>query len=151
MSQVSITFEYNYAPSPGEWSSYFEQCQAWSPILDQIVAQGGLTPIPPFTITTSGVANNTQIGTLPANGMMLYAVIRETAGFAVSVSLGTTAGGTDITASTISVPAGGAIMVPVGAFAKLWISASASTPIYISSLSWSGSLVNVLIAYGSAP
>jgi len=88
---------------------------------------------------------NTQFATpAPANSFIVWALIRETAGTAVTVGIGTSAGATDVL-SPQSVAAKSGLMVPIGAFNIGWF--GAATPLFVSSPSWGGASVNVSLAY----
>jgi hypothetical protein len=104
-------------------------------------------------LTGTAIVANAQIGStaLPANGVLLNAVVRETAGHAVSVSLGTTSGGTDITTTAIAVPANGLTFISILNLGKIWFSATATQAIFVSSAAWSSASVNVEIAYQPGP
>ena len=104
-------------------------------------------------LTGTGIVANAQIGAtpLPANGVLLNAVVRETAGHAVTISLGTTLGGTDITTAAVDVPASGLVLISLLSLGKIWFSATATQAIYVTSAAWSSASVNVEIAYQAGP
>jgi len=101
----------------------------------------------PLRLQGSAIGANAKLGTLPANGTILDAIIRETAGHSVNVSFGTTSGGTDITSAAIAVPASGATMVSILSFGAVWFSASATQDVFVSSTSWGLASVNVILEY----
>ena len=110
-------------------------------------ATGPTGPGGTFTqISATALVANAAVGSLPANAVIQFAVLRETAGFNVSVSLGSTLGGSDVLAP-VAVPASTALMVPVTSFLEVWFSASSTQIIYATSASWGSASVNVTLAY----
>jgi hypothetical protein len=106
----------------------------------------------PLALKASAITANAQLSSqsLPINAVVLYAIIRETAGHVVSVALGTTSGGSDVM-SAVSVPASGVAMVTALSFAKLWFSASAAQAVYVTSASWGSASVNIELVYQAGP
>lgn len=104
-----------------------------------------LAVLGPTTLTANG-----SVGTLPANGQVLFAVFRETAGHAVNVSLGTTSGGSDVMPA-VSVPASGTVTAIVGTIIQNWFSASSTQAIFANSASWGSASVNVELLYATGP
>lgn len=96
----------------------------------------------PAALQASGVTANTAFPTaLPANGVILYAVLQETAGVAVNVSIGSTSGGADVMPAW-PVPANGVTVVPVDEFLDVWFSATVPETLYVNSSSWGGASIN---------
>jgi hypothetical protein len=98
------------------------------------------------TLTATGVTANASFGTLPANGFLLFALFRETAGHTISVGIGTTSGATDVLAAQ-TVPASGTLTVPITVFSLGWFSASLTQTLFLSSASWGGATINVSFVY----
>lgn len=104
-----------------------------------------------ITLSISGVTANGQLGTLPANGFLgPMLLLRETAGHAVSVSIGTTLGGSDVLTAQ-PVPPSGTFTVAIGAFSKGWFSATATQALYLTSASWGGASINATLYYAVGP
>lgn len=98
----------------------------------------------------TGIVVNTFLGNLLANGTILYAILRETAGHNVNVSIGTTTGGVDILAP-VTVTASTSLVVPVTSFLLNWFSASATQAIFINSASWSSASININLVFQVGP
>jgi hypothetical protein len=107
----------------------------------------------PPQLTATGVTGNAQLGSvnLPANAFILYALVRETAGHAVNLSVGSTNGGTDVTGSPATVPASGAVEITSAGFSKVWFSSSAAQTLYLSSASWNSASINIYLVYQIGP
>jgi hypothetical protein len=88
-------------------------------------------------------ANGTAL-TLPSNTVILTALFTETANAAVSISVGTTSGGSDVM-STASVPASGTLTARSTSFSLL--SFSTSKQLFVSSTNWNGASVNAKLWY----
>jgi hypothetical protein len=100
---------------------------------------------PPGTHTLTGVftANGT-LGILPAHAMLIGATLLETAGHAVSVSLGTAAGGAQVLAAT-PVAASGIAAAPASAMLILaWV---ATQTLFVASAAWGGASVTATVWY----
>jgi hypothetical protein len=96
----------------------------------------------------SSLSGNGLLGVLPPNCTLLHAVVRETTGNAVSISLATTSGGTDIAGSTpIAIPAGGQVLLTAMSFDLDWFSATAEQQIFVTSANWNGAKVNITLYY----
>ena len=117
-----------------------------------IAAAGGVMSDIFAQITAAGIASNGQLDTnsLPANAVILMALFRETAGHAVSVSLGSSLGASDVTTAQ-PVPASGTLMIQPGAFLKDWFSASSTQAIYVTSASWGSASINASLVYMVGP
>lgn len=100
---------------------------------------------PQFTGSSSA---NMSFSVLPANAFILFAMIRETAGKAVSIGLGTSSGATDVLGLQ-TVAAGSGLMVPIGAFTTSWF--GPAQPLFISSPGWGGASVNLTLVYMAGP
>ncbi len=85
-----------------------------------------------------------QIGTIPANAMIVAVLLHETAGHAVTVTLGTTSGGSDILGATA---VGSSGIVPVNGPNLLLQAWTASQGIFIHSASWNSANVTVSVWY----
>jgi hypothetical protein len=103
-------------------------------------------------LNASAIVANGQLGStaLPANNVLLYAILRETAGHAVNIALGTTSGATDVM-PTVTVPASGVIEVSTLGFAKVWFSAGSTQSIYVTSASWGSASLNIDLVYQAGP
>lgn len=106
----------------------------------------------PVSLSGTGIAFNQQLSnsSLPANGSLLRLLLRETAGHAVSVSLGTTIGGSDILSAGF-VPASGTLTVDITAFSAGWFSSTLAQQIFITSASWGSASVNAQLDYEVGP
>lgn len=104
----------------------------------------------PSAITTTAITSNSSMGTLPANGFILYALLRETAGHNATVSIGTTSGGADVLSAQL-VPASGTLTVPITVFTVGWFSAVSTQALFLSSTSWGGASVNITLDYQVGP
>jgi hypothetical protein len=98
-------------------------------------------------VLTAATANGV-LGTLPANAFILFAMIRETAGKAVSIGIGTRSGWSDVF-SFQAVAANSGLMVPIGTFSAGWF--GPAQPLFISSPGWGGASVNVSLVYLVGP
>lgn len=99
------------------------------------------------TLVTRGITGNSALGSLPTNGFIIYLFLRETAGEEVSITIGSTSGGSDVL-STETVLPNGTLYVDVTAFSVNWFSDSSPQELYISSASWNSAALNALLAYG---
>ena len=114
------------------------------------------TTLPAATpsLTATGITSNAQLGAtpLPANGVILYAVFRETVGHSVNIALGSTSGASDIM-PVQTVPGGGTLTVAVsgGGFNANWFSAASTQNIYVTSASWGSASINVRLGYVGGP
>ena len=85
-----------------------------------------------------------QIGTIPASAMIVALTLQETAGHSVSVTLGTSSGGSQIlTATTV----GSSAIVPVPAASLLLQAWTANQNIFIHSAAWGSANVTVNVWY----
>lgn len=105
-----------------------------------------------LALSAIGVTSNGQLSSesLPANGVILSAVIRETAGYNVNISLGSTLGASDVLSALI-VTASEALAIPLSSFSKAWFSASVPQAIYVTSASWGSASINISLAYQVGP
>jgi hypothetical protein len=102
------------------------------------------------TISISGVSANATLGVLPANAVIQWVMLRETAGHTVSVSLGTAAAGAQILAAT-SITASTLVSEQQAGLAEYWFSATAAQTVYIASASWGSGVINATVAYVVGP
>jgi len=103
-----------------------------------------------LSLTQNNATANGQLGTLPVDGVIAFLVLRETAGHAVSVGVGSSSGATDVLTPQ-SVAANGALMIPINAFSVAWFSAVSSQVLYLTSSSWGGASINAALFYVSGP
>lgn len=99
-------------------------------------------------LSLSAAVANASLGTLPANAFVLFAMIRETAGKAVSVGIGTSAGASDVLSLQTVAPNSG-LMVPIGTFATGWL--GPAQPLFVSSPGWGGASINLTLIYMAGP
>ena len=90
-----------------------------------------------------GVTANTRIGTLPAGAVLLGVVLTETAGHTVSVSIGSTSGGTDIMAATSVTASTTSGTNPT--FTKQIF--SSLTAVFLNAASWNSASINGKLWY----
>ena len=120
--------------------------------LADALANGGTTPL-----IANGITSNATglIGSVPANGYILRALLRNTTANAVNVTFGTTTGAADVAptpaAGTLTVPANGTLVVDVGSLLKPWFSTSTSQAVWLASASWGGASVNAQLFYIKGP
>lgn len=93
---------------------------------------------------TGAFTANGQLGTVPANAMLLGATLRETAGHSVNVSLGTASGGAQILAATT---VGASAIVPVPAISMLLQAWTAAQNVFVASTAWGSANVTVNLWY----
>ena len=114
----------------------------------QVVGTNGTTPqwinAPIGSIALAAVTGNNQFVTLPAGAVILQVTLQETAGVAVSVTLGTTAGASDILQAT-PLSANELLAAPQISLSKAAFAASQA--VYISSTAWNGASVNMKVWY----
>jgi len=103
-----------------------------------------------LSLTQNNVTSNGQLGTLPVDGVIAFLVLRETAGQAVSVGIGSSSGTTDVL-SPQQVAASSALMIPIPAFSAAWFSASAAQVLYLTSSAWGGASINASLFYVNGP
>lgn len=84
------------------------------------------------------------LGSVPAGALIIGAVFEETAGHAVTVSLGTSSGGTQILGGT-AVGASG--IVPVNGSGMLLQVFAGSQPVFVHSPSWGGANLSISLWY----
>lgn len=107
------------------------------------VGATGATGIGATKITGVFTANGT-LGTIPANAQIIAAQLKETAGHAVSVSLGTTAGGSDVLPA-FTVGANAIVPVPDSSLLlQAWI---ANQSIFVASTAWGLASITATIWY----
>jgi hypothetical protein len=104
----------------------------------------------PGQLRLLGATANASIGSLPPNAIITGILLRETAGHNVTVSVGSTSGGSNILASG-AVPASGTLSVPMSALAANWFSASSAQTVFIASASWGSAAVNIAVLYQIGP
>jgi hypothetical protein len=111
-------------------------------------------PAPTNLATLTGwvkVGANADGVIIPANCVLLYAVLAELNGHAINLSIGTTAGGSDVL-GTQAVLAGGLLLVPATSFSLIWFSRIAIQKLWLNSASWpAGSLVSAQLVYQPGP
>lgn len=103
----------------------------------------------PKLAVVAATANET-LGTLPAGAYLMFALFRETTGNEVSVSIGTTTGGSDVM-EAVAVPGNGTLSATTNAFSKVWFSAVATQTLYLASASWGGASINCWLVYQLGP
>lgn len=132
------------ASSPGWTTGFVPTAAQWNAAfagkVDSTVLSGAA-----ITSNASGA-----LGQLPANAFLLFALIRETAGHAVSVAIGTTSGGSDVM-SAVAVPSSGTTTATTAAFTKVWFSSGAPQNLFLSSASWGGASINITLVYQIGP
>jgi hypothetical protein len=89
---------------------------------------------------------NGTLGTIPADAMIIAVTLEETAGHAVSISLGTASGGAQVLTAA---PVGANGIVPVPAESLLLQAFTASQSIFVASGSWGSASVTVTLWYVS--
>lgn len=101
------------------------------------------------TVTGSGAIKltgtftaNGKIGTLPAGAMITGVTLKNTTGTSVNITLGTTAGGSDLMRS-LAVPGNTLEPVPQGAI--ITQAFAANQDIFIASASWGGASIGVVL------
>jgi hypothetical protein len=107
-------------------------------------------------VQTLAVAANAQVGlisgstyaVLPKNATIQAITLRETAGNAVTLSIGTSSGGAQIV-SAYALSASTSVTIGQASATMLasWFSASSTQAIYISSALWNSASVNVTVYY----
>lgn len=117
-----------------------------------LVESSGGSSGTPTQIFGTGIAANAQIGStpMPANAFITGVTLRETAGKAVTVSLGSTLGASDIMPA-VAVPASQGVAVPLSALSAAWFSASLGQNVYATSGNWNGASINVAVSYQVGP
>lgn len=87
--------------------------------------------------------------TIPANDKLQDVIFRNTTANAVTINVGTTAGGSDVVNGLV-VPANGWISAAdQAAIAKKLLNASADTTLYVSSANWNGATLNMAAIFDS--
>ena len=94
---------------------------------------------------TAGVAANASIATLPTGSMILSVSVSETAGQAVTLTIGTTAGASDVMPA-VAVAANQLLTITQLSFTKLAFAAPQA--LFLNSAAWGGAQVNVKVWYG---
>jgi hypothetical protein len=97
---------------------------------------------------TSSVTANASIGSGPARAFIFFITLSETAGHAVTLNLGTTLGASNV-ASGLYVPANGSLLVTAQALSSAWF--ASAQPLYVSSASWGGAVINEQTEYLVGP
>ena len=105
------------------------------------VASDGVTAL----ATATGVGANTSIVTLPARAVIMTMTVQETAGSPLNVSVGTTAGASDVMPA-VAVAANQLLTITQLSFTKLAFAAPQA--LFLNSASWGGAQVNVKVWYG---
>jgi hypothetical protein len=114
-------------------------------------AQGFFGPVALQQFGVTGVTANATFGTLPADGFILWAYCRETAGHQVNVAVGSTSGASDVT-GPVPIPANKPTTLTTLSFSPAnWFSASAPQTLYLSSASWGGASLNCNLVYQVGP
>jgi len=103
-----------------------------------------------LSFTQNNVTSNGQLGTLPADGVIAFLVLRETAGHAASVGVGSSSGATDVLPPQ-QVAASGAVMIPISAFSAAWFSVSSAQVLYLTSAAWGSASINASLFYVNGP
>lgn len=101
-------------------------------------------------ITSSAIATDATVGSVPINATIIYAIARETAGHNVTISLGSTSGASDVLTS-VALTANTSTMIPITSFTKSWFSSGSTQSLFIDSASWGSASVNISIYYVVGP
>lgn len=111
-------------------------------------------PAPTNLATLTGwvrVGANSDGVIIPANCILLYAALAELNGHAINLSIGTTAGGSEVLGAQ-SVSAGGVLLVPASSFTLICFSRTLVKALWLNSASWpAGSLVSAQLVYQPGP
>lgn len=108
---------------------------------------GGGSSLSVVGLTASGRFGTGQI---PANGFVLYALLREVNGDGVSLGIGSMPGETDVLPLQ-SIAGHGTLTVAITAFSKGWFSATVPQTLYLSSPNWNGAAINALLVFQVGP
>lgn len=104
---------------------------------------GGGTQAVGSVSISAATANGSSL-TVPANAVIIMALLTETAGHAVAASLGTTTGGADILAA---VQVGASSLVPLPALSLLQAAFNTNQAIFVSSSAWNSASLNLKVWY----
>ena len=97
------------------------------------------------SVLAAGVAANASIATLPIGSVILSVSVSETAGHAVTLTIGTTAGAADVMPA-VAVAANQLLTITQLSFTKLAFAAPQA--LFLNSAAWGGAQVNVKVWYG---
>lgn len=86
---------------------------------------------------------------LPANAVILYGMVGETAGHAGTIAIGSTSGGADVMPAT-AVPASGFTLLNAEQFNLIWFSRSATQQLYLMPAG-TGAVFNITLIYRIGP
>lgn len=110
-------------------------------------------PAPTNLATLTGwvrVSANSAI-VIPANCILLYAVLAELSGAgSINLSMGITDGGTTVL-SAQAVPASGLLLVPATSFTLIWFSRTLTQRLWLNSAAWDSRSVSAQLIYQPGP
>ena len=111
-------------------------------------------PAPTNLATLTGwvrVNANSDGVIVPANCVLLYAILAELSGNgSINLSIGTTNGGSDVV-GVQTVPSGGLLLVPATSFSLIWFNRRLNQGLWLNSAAWDSRLVSAQLVYQPGP
>ena len=96
------------------------------------------------SVPTAGVTANSAIGTIPAGSMVVGITLTETAGHAVTVSIGSTPGAADLVLPFLIAANGIVSISPLSMAKAAW---TAAQGLNVASTAWGGASLNAKVWY----